>query len=90
MCILRLLLAEDDKTLGTSLKKALEQHGYGVDWVQNGKTALGSAQELQYSAMILDISLPKMSGIEVLKALRHEKNKLPVLSSPMMIGLSPR
>lgn len=76
---MRLLLAEDDKTLGASLKRALEKNGYGVDWVRDGETALGAAQVLQYTAVILDINLPKMSGIEVLKTLRHEKNKLPVL-----------
>ncbi len=76
---MRLLLAEDDKTLGASLKKALEQNGYGVDWVQDGVTALQSAQQLQYSVMVLDINMPKMSGLDVLRTLRQQKNKLPVL-----------
>ncbi|MBI1215827.1 MAG: response regulator [Alphaproteobacteria bacterium] len=76
---MRVLLAEDDKTLATSLCKALEKRGYGVDWVEDGETALYSAKELEYMAMILDVHLPKMSGIDVITRLRQQNNRIPVL-----------
>ena len=77
---MRLLLVEDDKMLGGSLKKALEKHAYGVDWVQDGETALLSIESLPFAAVVLDINLPKLSGIEVLKAVRARKNKIPVIA----------
>ena len=76
---MRLLIAEDDKILGSSLKNALEKHGYGVDWVQDGESAVFSATDLPYDVLILDINLPKITGIEVLKKLRQDKNNVPVL-----------
>ena len=76
---MRLLLVEDDNMLGSSLKKALEKHAYGVDWVQDGESALSSIEDSPFAAVLLDVNLPKLSGIEVLKALRAKKNKIPVL-----------
>ena len=76
---MRILLAEDDKVLATSLKKALEKRGYGVDWVEDGETALYAAREDTYMAMILDIGLPKISGLDVVSQMRGKKNMLPVL-----------
>lgn len=76
---MRLLLVEDDDMLGTSLKKALERHAYGVDWVQDGESALLALQDSSYVAAVLDINLPKRSGLEVLKAIRQQKNRTPVL-----------
>lgn len=76
---MRLLLVEDDSMLGGSLKKALEKHAYGVDWVRDGESALLSLESLSFVAVVLDINLPKLSGIEVLKAVRAKKNKIPVL-----------
>jgi two-component system OmpR family response regulator/two-component system response regulator QseB len=76
---MRLLLVEDDNMLGGSLKKALEKHAYGVDWVQDGESALLSLESSPFVAMVLDINLPKLSGLEVLKKIRAQKNKVPVL-----------
>ena len=76
---MRVLLVEDDNMLGSSLKKALEKHAYGIDWVQDGESALSSLEDSPFSAVILDVNLPKLSGIEVLKALRAKRNKIPVL-----------
>lgn len=76
---MRILLVEDDPMLGASLKKALEKHAYGVDWVQDGESALAMLKDCNFEAAILDINLPNMSGIEVLKATRSNKNGLPIM-----------
>ncbi len=76
---MRLLLVEDDQILGSSLQKALEKHGYGVDWLQDGKSALAALDDLDFAAMILDINLPKVNGIEVLRTTRRKKNPIPIL-----------
>lgn len=76
---MRVLLVEDDDMLGESLKKALERHAYGVDWVQDGEAALDSIATLPFVALVLDVNLPKRSGIEVLEDMRRRKNMTPVL-----------
>ena len=76
---MRLLLVEDDKILGSSLKKALEKHAYGVDWLQDGESALAALQDSDFEMVILDVNLPKVSGIEVLKTTRQKKNTIPIL-----------
>ena len=70
---MRLLLVEDDNMLGESLKKALEQHAYGVDWVQDGESAIDMLKDSPFVAVVLDVNLPKYSGIEVLKHMRARK-----------------
>ena len=76
---MRILLVEDDDMLGESLKKALERHAYGVDWVQDGELAIDTLLTSPFAAVVLDVNLPKASGIEVLKAMRARKNMTPVL-----------
>lgn len=76
---MRLLLVEDDNMLGGSLQKALEKHAYGVDWVKDGESALLALESLPFAVVVLDINLPKISGIDVLKTIRAKKNKIPVL-----------
>ena len=76
---MRLLLVEDDDMLGESLKKALERHAYGVDWVQDGESAIETLQDSPFAAVVLDINLPKRSGLEVLADMRKRKNMTPVL-----------
>lgn len=76
---MRILLVEDDAMLGGSLKKALEKHSYGVDWVKDGESALITLAGSPFVAVVLDVNLPKLSGLEVLKALRLQKNNVPVL-----------
>ena len=76
---MRVLLVEDDAMLGQSLKVALERNAYGVDWVQDGESAVLAATDSTYGLMVLDINLPKLSGIEVIKAIRAKRNLIPVL-----------
>jgi DNA-binding response OmpR family regulator len=76
---MRLLLVEDDELLGNGLQVGLQQSGYAVDWVKDGQSAelfLGAGP---YDLIILDIGLPKRSGIEVLRSLRKRGDPLPVL-----------
>jgi DNA-binding response OmpR family regulator len=77
--VLRILLVEDDDILGSSLKRALEKHAYGVDWLRDGESALDALRDSQYGSVILDINLPKASGFDVVRALRRAGNDVPVL-----------
>ncbi len=76
---MRILLVEDDSLLGEGLYAGLQRENYSLDWIKNGETALIAMQETAYDAVILDIGLPKMSGLDVLRQARSEGNKLPVL-----------
>ncbi len=76
---MRLLLVEDDEMLGTSLKKALEHYAYGVDWVTDGEAAMLAINDSPYAAAIVDVNLPKYSGLDVIKAARGRKNMVPIL-----------
>jgi DNA-binding response OmpR family regulator len=75
----RILLVEDDQILGSALKKALEKHAYGVDWLRDGRSALLALEHSHFVAVVLDINLPELSGIGVLKGLRQKGNKVPVM-----------
>ena len=76
---MRLLLAEDDKNLGTGLHAGLTQAGYAVDWVRDGDTAQSAFNAEEYDVAVLDIGLPKLSGLEVLESIRRNGNETPVL-----------
>lgn len=76
---MRLLVVEDDKLLGNGIVSGLRQRGYAVDWVQDGETAESVISSEQYDAIILDIGLPRISGLEVLETLRARGLSLPVL-----------
>lgn len=75
---MRILYAEDDKILGKATQSGLRLK-YAVDWVLNGVDALHSAQTHPYDLVILDINLPDMSGLEVLKKIRQQKIQVPIL-----------
>jgi DNA-binding response OmpR family regulator len=76
---MRLLLVEDDPLLGDGLRVGLRQAGYAVDWVEDGQTAKFSLQSENYDLAVLDLGLPKVPGLEVLKWLRAQAMTLPVL-----------
>ena len=76
---MRILLVEDDTLLGNGVTAGLRREDNSVDWVKNGETALSAVIETQYDCIILDIGLPKMSGLDVLQNLRESNNDTPVL-----------
>jgi DNA-binding response OmpR family regulator len=76
---MQLLLVEDDLPLANSLKQALQKSGYAVNHVASGKWALHTVKVERPDIMILDIGLPDIDGITVLKKLRQSDVALPVL-----------
>ncbi|MDD3224897.1 MAG: response regulator transcription factor [Clostridium sp.] len=76
---MRILLAEDEKELSNPLVVILNHNNYSVDAVYDGEKALDYALSENYDALILDIMMPKMSGLEVLQKLREKGICVPVL-----------
>lgn len=76
---MRLLIAEDEKDLAEALTVFFEKNQFSVDTVGDGFSAYEYATSAEYDAIILDVMMPKMSGIEVLRKLREEGNKTPVM-----------
>lgn len=76
---MRLLLIEDNESIGKGLYSGLNHAGYAVDWVRDGETAQSAFAAEQYDVAVLDLGLPRKSGIEVLEDLRSKGNKVPVL-----------
>ena len=76
---MRLLLAEDERELSNALSVILRHSHYSVDMVDNGADALDYALGGDYDGLILDIMMPKMDGLQVLKALREQGISTPAL-----------
>ncbi len=76
---MRILLVEDERELSNALVAILTRSNYSVDPVYDGEDALYYLETENYDAVILDIMIPKIDGIEVLKTIRKEGNKIPVI-----------
>lgn len=76
---MRLLLIEDDVALGEGIHQALIREGYTVDWVKDGASALHALLSEVFDLAILDLGLPKMDGLTVLRRLRESGSALPIL-----------
>jgi two-component system OmpR family response regulator len=76
---LRLLLVEDDSELAEGLRQRLADAGFAVDWADNGEDALFQGSTEAYDLAILDLGLPRLPGLEVLKGWRQKRLGLPVL-----------
>lgn len=76
---MRLLLAEDERELSAALSAILKHNNYSIDAVYNGEDALAYLEADNYDGAILDIMMPKMDGLTVLKKIRAEGNSVPVL-----------
>lgn len=76
---MRILLAEDERDLNRVIAKRLKSEGYSVDCCFDGEQALDYIEAGEFDAVVMDIMMPKASGLEVLKNLRIKKNSVPVL-----------
>lgn len=76
---MRILLAEDEKALARAVAKIFEKNNYSVDVVYNGEDALDYIEAGNYDAAVLDIMMPKLDGITVLKKVREAGNQIPIL-----------
>ncbi|MCP5128218.1 MAG: response regulator transcription factor [Pseudomonadales bacterium] len=76
---MRILLVEDDFQLGESLEAALRMEQYAVDWLRSGEPVRAALSSTPYDLLILDLGLPGTPGLQVLRQLRADKHRLPVL-----------
>ena len=76
---MKILLVEDDVLLGNGVRTGLVQEGFSVDWVESGKQGLAAEASTDYDLMILDLGLPEIDGIDVLRSLRSQQNEMPIL-----------
>jgi DNA-binding response OmpR family regulator len=76
---MRILVAEDEKGVAAFLKQGLKEAGYAVDVARDGQEALDCLETVSYDLVVLDIMLPRLDGIEVLRQARARRRKLPVL-----------
>ena len=76
---MRILLVEDDEVLGNGVKTGLTQIGYTVDWLKDGQAALHAMKSETFDLVVLDLGLPKLSGLELLQSARADGYITPVL-----------
>jgi len=76
---MRILIAEDDSILADGLSRSLRQNGFAVDAVHDGASADAALAAQPFDLLILDIGLPKLSGLEVLRRMRARNSHMPVL-----------
>lgn len=76
---MRILLAEDERSLSRAVVALLEKNNYSADAVYDGQEALEYLEAGNYDALILDLMMPKMDGLTVLRTLREQGNPIPVL-----------
>ena len=72
---MRILVVEDDALLGDAIQMGLKQSGYAVDWMKDGVSAEQALRTEPYAAVVLDLGLPRLSGLEVLRHLRSRNNR---------------
>jgi len=76
---MRLLLVEDDSMIGEAVLDLLRAEHYAVDWVRDGELADAALRTQDYDLVLLDLGLPKRDGLDVLRALRARRQRMPVL-----------
>lgn len=76
---MRLLLVEDDILLGRGLVAGLSQGGFATDWVQDGEDAEVALETADYDAVVLDLGLPRLDGLSLLRRRRTARDRTPVL-----------
>jgi DNA-binding response OmpR family regulator len=76
---MRILIAEDDSALAGFVRKGLEAEHYAVDVSSDGEQARALATEFDYDLVVLDLNLPRLDGVAILRHLRTRKPSLPIL-----------
>jgi len=76
---MRILIVEDDRHIGSALQRTLRADEHAVDWVLDGRSAETALRQAQYDLALLDLGLPQKDGIDVLKAIRARRIRVPVL-----------
>lgn len=76
---MRILVAEDDAALSSFIKKGLESEHYAVDVATDGEQARAMAGELDFDLVVLDLNLPRLDGVAILRFLRTRKPSMPIL-----------
>jgi DNA-binding response OmpR family regulator len=76
---MRILVVEDDQTLGDGISRWLREYGYATDWMTEGKQGYSALESEDFDCVILDINLPDISGLDVLRQMRKSGKQTPVL-----------
>jgi Response regulators consisting of a CheY-like receiver domain and a winged-helix DNA-binding domain len=76
---MRILLVEDDRLLGDALQAGLREAGYAVEWLRDGVAAEAALAAEPFGAVVLDLGLPRLSGLELLRRLRGRGDRTPVV-----------
>lgn len=76
---MRILVVEDDPSLGEGLRVALKLEGYTVDWLSDGVSALQAIEVETFDLMVLDLGLPRLDGLNILRQIRQQGKDIPVL-----------
>ncbi len=87
---MRVLVIEDDTTLGHALQEFLVEQGYAVDWLEDGDQVLGAVTGQNYDLLLLDLNLPGQSGLDILQKLRAGNHQVPVLILTARDGIEDR
>lgn len=76
---MRVLLVENDRMIGAAVRNALKDAAYAVDWVERGDLAVDAALSENYDIALLDLGLPGIDGVDVLKRIRARQDRLPII-----------
>lgn len=87
---MRVLLAEDDELIGTSVRQRLIDEAFAADWVRDGESALAALSTVTYDLLLLDLGLPGKDGLQVLTQLRRQQDAIPVIVITARDGLDDR
>src|SRR5215470_188870 len=87
---MRVLLVEDDRMIGAAIAQALKDAAYAVDWVTDGRTAIEASESEAYELVLLDLGLPQVDGRKVLRRLRAQGRRLPVIIVTARDGVDDR
>lgn len=87
---MRVLLVEDDLMISDAVRQGLRRHGFAVDWAGSGTSAEAALGSGSYDLLLLDLGLPRKSGMDVLRDLRASDNSIPVLILTARDGVADR